>query len=59
MKEIINAVKNHRDITEKELSDEIGINRTTLHRWKRNPPHAIKAVSKLVDQYVKIRLSDK
>jgi DNA-binding Xre family transcriptional regulator len=59
MKEIINFVKTHRDITEKQLSDELGVSRTTLHRWRKNPPHAIKVVSELVNQYVKIRLQGK
>ena len=59
MKEIINKVKEHRDISEKQLSEELGINRTTLHRWKKDPSHAVKAVSMLFDQYIKIRLQEK
>lgn len=59
MKEIINKVKEHRDISEKQLSKELGINRTTLHRWKKDPSHAVKAVSMLFDQYIKIRLQEK
>lgn len=59
MKEIINKVKEHRDISEKQLSEELGINRTTLHRWKKDPSHAVKAVSMLFDEYIKIRLQEK
>lgn len=59
MKEIINKVKEHRDISEKQLSEELGVNRTTLHRWKKDPSHAVKAVSMLFDQYIKIRLQEK
>lgn len=59
MKEIINKVKQHRDISEKQLSKELGINRTTLHRWKKDPSHAVKAVSMLFDEYIKIRLQEK
>jgi DNA-binding Xre family transcriptional regulator len=59
MKEIIKTITQHREITEKELSKELGVNRSTLHRWKKDPSHGIKAVSMLFDEYIKIRLQEK
>ena len=49
MKEIINTVVRERGITEKQLAADLGIDRSTLHRWKTKPPYAIKAVTKLND----------
>jgi DNA-binding Xre family transcriptional regulator len=59
MKEIINAVTRDRGITEKQLAADLGIDRTTLHRWKNKPPYAIKAVSKLIDYYLKTSIFEK
>jgi hypothetical protein len=59
MKEIIKTITENREITETQLSKELGVNRSTLHRWKKDPSHAVKAVSMLFDEYIKIRLQKK